>query len=129
MIIKKATINTCVFTLSEKTTLTPVYYLFEFLNSQDNTTKYFLSADISNNKISYNEFLIEETVTENLLLGKVTLTLLGSWTYTIREQASSTNLDPALSGAIVEIGRIDVIEDSIVDTSFSSTSTIKVFNG
>ncbi len=129
MVIKKNFINTCIFSLAEKTTLDPVYYLFEFKNTQDDTIKLFLATDISPNKISYNEFLIEETASEDLTLGKVAFDLVGSWTYRIFEQSSSTNLVVATSGNEVKIGRIDVTQDDEVQPSFSETRTIKIFNG
>lgn len=129
MRIKKGTVNTCIFTLSERTTLDPVYYLFELTNSQDNTLKCFLATDIGVNPLRNNEFQIEETEDEDLSNGKISLELLGSYTYKIYEQSGSTNLDPDLSGAVVETGRVDLFEDVITDASFSSTSTIKVFNG
>lgn len=128
MLIQKNTVNTCIFTLAERTTLRPVYYLFEFTNQQDNSTKVFLASDISVNKLRYNEFLIEETQTENLTSGKINLDLLEGWTYKIYEQSSSTNLDLTLTGSLVEIGRVDVKGPEITDETFTSTSTIRVFN-
>lgn len=130
MNIKKGIVNTCIFTLSEKTTLTPVYYLFEFICTQDNgtTTKVFLCEDISTNKLRNNEFNIEESDVENLLIGKVSLTT-GSWLYNIYEQSNSSNLDLTLTGTLVENGRIDVVGDEVENEAFTSVSTIKVFNG
>lgn len=128
MVIRKNTVNTCVFSLSERTTLTPVYYLFEFINSQDDTIKTFTCTDNSINKLRYNEFTIEETASENTLIGKITLDLAGSYLYNIYEQASSTNLDTALTGALVENGRIDLKTAEVVTETFESTRTIKVFN-
>lgn len=129
MIIKKNTVNTCVFSLSEKTTLDPVYYLFEVTNAQDKSVVLFLASDISTNKASYNEFLIEETVTQDLTNGKIYLPLLGSYTYKVYEQSSSTNLLVADTGAEVENGKIDLIQDAEERQSFTDTRTIKVFNG
>lgn len=128
MILKKNTVNTCFFTLSERTTLDPVYYLFELINTADNTIKTFLAEDISTNKIRGNEFEIEETQSENRLIGKITLDLIGDYTYNIYEQSSSTNLDTSLTGSLVETGRVDLIEDVTEDSSFEQTNTIKVFN-
>lgn len=128
MILKKNTVNTCFFTLSERTTLDPVYYLFELINTADNTIKTFLAEDISTNKLRGNEFEIEETQSENRLTGKITLDLIGDYTYNIYEQSSSTNLDTSLTGNLVETGRVDLIEDVTEDSSFEQTNTIKVFN-
>ena len=128
MIIQKNTVNTCVFSLAEKTTLTPVYYLFEFTNSQDDTILTFTATDISINKLRYNEFEIEETASEDRLTGKITLDLLGSYTYSIYEQSSATNLVVANAGGLVEIGRIDVKGTVAEDETFTETRTIAVFN-
>ncbi len=129
MIIKKNTINTCIFSLSEKTTLTPVYYLFELTCVQDGTITLFTATDISNNKFSYNEFLIEETESVDLLNGKINLPLIGSYTFRVFEQSSGTNLIVANSGSEVDNGKIDLIEDTEVTPSFTDNRTIKVFNG
>ena len=129
MIIKKNTVNTCIFSLSEKTTLTPVYYLFEFTCVQDGSITLFLATDISTNKPSYNEFLIEETTSVDLLNSKINLPLIGSYTYKVYEQSSSTNLVVANSGSEVDNGKIDLIEDPDVTPSFTDNRTIKVFNG
>lgn len=128
MIIQKNTVNTCVFSLAEKTTLDPVYYLFAFTNTQDDTVLTFTCTDISVNKLRYNEFEIEETANEDRLTGKITLDLLGSYTYEIYEQSSSTNLDLASTGSLVEIGRIDVKGSEVEDETFTETRTIVVFN-
>lgn len=128
MIIQKNTVNTCVFSLAERTTLTPVYYLFAFTNTQDDTVLTFTCTDISVNKLRYNEFEIEETQSEDRLTGKITLDLLGSYTYEIYEQSSSTNLDLASTGNLVEIGRIDVKGAEVTDETFTETRTIGVFN-
>ena len=128
MIIQKNTVNTCVFSLAEKTTLTPVYYLFAFKNTQNDDVLTFTCTDISVNKLRYNEFEIEETQSEDRLNGKITLDLLGSYTYEIYEQSSNTNLVIANAGNLVEIGRIDVKGTVTEDETFTETRTIAVFN-
>jgi len=128
MVIQKNTVNNCIFTLAEKTTLTPVYYLFEFINTQDDSILTFTCTDISVNKLRYNEFEIEETSNEDRLTGKITLDLLGSYKYNIYEQSSSTNLLVANSGSLIETGRIDVKGTEQTDETFEETRTIAVFN-
>lgn len=128
--INRGETNTVILTLSEKTTIEDAVYLFEFINDQSGKTKYFIAQDISTNKIRFNQFVIEENNTEILLTGVVKLDQLDSWKYTIREQASSTNLDPTLSGGIVEIGKVLVLEtQSEIPTFTSVQNEIKVFNG
>jgi hypothetical protein len=129
ILINKNSVNTCILTLSERTTLTNVKYLFEFTNDSTKQTKTFLCADVSTNKLRYNEFLIEENTTENLLIGKVSLTI-GDWKYNIYEQTSTTNLVVANSGALVENGKIEVKGTSTDLAEFTSEQTIyKEFNG
>lgn len=128
--INRGETNTVILTLSEKTTIEDAVYLFEFINDQSGKTKYFIAQDISTNKIRFNQFVIEENNTEILLTGVVKLDQLDSWKYTIREQASSTNLDPTLSGGIVEIGKVLVLQtQSEIPTFTSVQNEIKVFNG
>ena len=128
MKIKKNPINIFFFSLSENTTLTPVYYLFELTCVQDDTITLFTATDISTNKPSYNEFLIEETESIDLLNGKINLPLIGSYTFRVFEQSSNTNLIVANSGSEVDNGKIDLIQDVEVVPSFTDTRTIKVFN-
>ncbi len=128
MVINKNTVNNCIFTLAEKTTLDPVYYLFEFTNTQDETVLTFTCTDISVNKLRYNEFEIEETTSEDRLTGKITLDLTGEYKYNIYEQSSSTNLLVANTGGLVETGRVDVKGTETTDSTFEETRTIGVFN-
>jgi len=64
------------------------------------------------------------------LIGEVELVLNGQYAYTIREQASTTNLDPALSGAIVETGKVTVTDsEEVIPTYEPDSNTIRVYNG
>ena len=127
--ITKNSTNTVVLSLSEKTTLVAAKYLFEFIKDQDNTTIYFIAADISVNPKMYNEFAIGENVVQIPLIGIVSLSL-GFWKYKVREQLSTTNLNPLLSGAIVENGKVKVSEVRDVAPVFENVTTVTpVFNG
>ena len=128
--INKGEINKVVLTLSERTTIVDATYLFTFINDQSDVIKSFIAEDISLNKIRYNQFAIEENAVEDLVNGVVSLEQEGSWTYAIREQASTTNLVVANSGAIVEIGIVKVFDSSSAIPTFTEQTTeIKVFNG
>jgi hypothetical protein len=128
--INKGEINKVVLTLSERTTIVDATYLFTFINDQSDVIKSFIAEDISLNKIRYNQFAIEENAVEDLVNGVVSLEQEGSWTYAIREQASTTNLVVANSGAIVEIGIVKVFDSSAAIPTFTQEITeIKVFNG
>ena len=129
ILINKNSANTCILTLSERTTLSNVKYLFEFINDSTKQTKTFLCTDISTNKERFNEFVITENTTENLLTGTVSLTI-GDWKYNIYQQTSTTNLIVANSGALVENGKVEVKGTSTDLAEFTSEqTTYKEFNG
>ncbi len=109
ILINKNTTNTVILTLSEKTTLTNAKYLFEVTNDMSNEVKCFIAADISTNKLRYNEFEFIENVTENLLMGTFSLTLSGFYKYNVYEQASTTNLDPLLALNLIDKGKLNVV--------------------
>jgi hypothetical protein len=130
IVIQKGQANNVVLTLKEKSTLLAPYYLFEFKNDQENESIYFLAEDVSDQIERYNKFSITETDTPDYSAGEVDLELTGFWSYIIREQASSTNLDPDLSGVIVEVGKVKVLGTSIEPTRYDSMEkTNKVYNG
>lgn len=127
--INRGAENTVVLTLSEKTTITDATYLFTFVNDQSKLTKSFIAQHISSN-IRFDEFIIEENDTEDLENGIVQLNQLETWGYIIREQASTTNLDPLLSGGIVGEGIVKVFDSTTeIPTFTEETTEIKVFNG
>ena len=109
ILINKNTTNKVILTLSEKTTLTNAKYLFEVINDMSNEVKCFIAADISTNKLRYNEFDFIENVTENLLNGTFTLTLSGFYKYNVYEQASATNLNPLLALNLIDKGKLNVV--------------------
>jgi len=74
-----------------------------------NTVKCFIAADISANKLRYNEFDFIENVTENLLNGTFSLTLSGFYKYNVYEQASTTNLNPLLALNLIDKGKLNVV--------------------
>jgi len=79
-----------IVTLNEKRTLTSGYYLFVFdhVTTRNRVTKIFnFSEDESSYTDRYNQFPV---VVSTLFSGQPT----GHWTYTVYEQASSTNTSP-----------------------------------
>lgn len=108
ILINKNTTNTVILTLSEKTTLTNAKYLFEVINDMSNEVKCFIAADISTNKLRYNEFEFIENITEDLLNGTFSLTLSGFYKYNVYEQVSSTNLNPLLALNLIDKGKLNV---------------------
>lgn len=106
--ITKGATNSCVFTLTEKTTLSNADYIIRFFSNQNHDNKLmFLNNDISPNKTRYNLFEIEETTNENLNNQKIELEET-TYDYFIYETISATlSLDYA--GDIVESGKVKVI--------------------
>jgi hypothetical protein len=129
ILIQKATTNLVILTLSERTTITDAYYLFTFTNSTTKEIKSFIGLENSVNPFRANEFSIEENDVEDLEESIVSLST-GFWTYSIREQESSTNLVVAESGNVVEIGKVLVYENEAeIPTFTEEITTIKSFNG
>ena len=104
LLIKKNTENTLVVTLTELTTIDNPTYLWTVKCEQNQHVYNFILTDISEFKNRYNEFILEEGV-------DVEFNQTGYYYYTIRQQSSTTNLDPEFSGDIVEVGRIRIKDD------------------
>jgi len=132
ILLNRSSSNNSVFTLYEKTTLSPVYYLFEFTDEDTNTSKLFTGVDISTNKPRYNEFVIELTEgVEDLLNSVINLQVNGYYTYKVYEQSSATNLLVANAGAVVELGKVKVdgIKLPIIKEYTEQPNTKTVYNG
>ena len=129
--ITRGQANVVVITLKEKTTLTNPKYLFVFKNDQTNVEAKFIAVDTSTYPDRYNKFTItEKTSSPNPLTGEVTLSLDGFYTYTIYEQTSSTNLNPANATGVVETGKVQVFTMIVADHTYSPDSNITyVYNG
>ena len=120
---KDTTNNNIILTLTEKVTLSPVYFLFEFINDMTSTKYYFVCADGSSYPERYNSFTIVEGV-DAPTNGKIILGDEGFYSYNIYEQSLSDNLDPDRAGDIVESGKVKLLGDNqtftknTIDTSF-----------
>lgn len=112
IVLTKSTNNTNVsLTLKEKTTLYPVYYLFEFQNDQTKVKYYQIFTDVSTvtyNQRVWNVFNIE-VVNSGSGANKIILGNTGLYHYTIFEQSSSSNLDPT-GLTVVERGQMRLID-------------------
>jgi hypothetical protein len=129
ILINKNQANVIALTLTEKVSLSNPYFLFEFNNDQSKASSFFIASDISSQQARYNKFSITEKNSPNALAGEVSLAP-GFYHYTIREQASSTNLNPASSGAIVETGKVKVIDPAAAsNTAYQSTDSNVVYQG
>jgi hypothetical protein len=100
--------NNVALTLSESTTISSPYYLFQFINDTSLEEVCFIAADVSNFKERYNLFVIQLVAKNaiNLLNGQIYLSDNGYWSYNVYEQASATNLNVEDSGALVENGKV-----------------------
>lgn len=123
-------INTnVVLTLTEKVTIDTSTFLFEFESLQSHTKYYFIAADTSSYPERYNKFTITVKTSPNALLGEVNLPQGDDYKYTVYEQESATNLDPDLTGEIVETGYL-TYEKTLNDrTEYSNDTTRAVWEG
>lgn len=133
MVINRSDINELIVTVTEKTTISNPFYLFEFKNKSTNVSVFCISEKISTIS-DRDKFNIEETDAPDPLLGQVTLQN-GDYSYIIYQQSSSTNLDPANTSPAefsdyVEIGILNVQGDVIYTTEYNGISTISTeYNG
>lgn len=101
--LNQNTATSFTLTTTEKVTISTPKYLFEFKSVQEKVSYFTIIADTSSYPRRYNEFSFTEGV-DDALIGKLTLGAGGQYEYFVYEQASSTNLDPTLTGALVEKG-------------------------
>ncbi|MBK6953230.1 MAG: hypothetical protein IPH24_14655 [Crocinitomicaceae bacterium] len=104
MILLKNSVNTVSLTLVEKTTLPNPYYLFEFQNIYTRKKYFQIFTDVSVSgeaRTRANEFNIE-VVDSGSGANKIILGDIGQYNYTIYEQVSDSNLNPANTTSIVE---------------------------
>jgi hypothetical protein len=105
-IIRKNQTNNIVATASQNRTLNNPYYLFSFTHILSREQFSFIPQVILSNT-RYDKFEFIESPNENLsaVPPLVTFPYLGQYYYTIYEQVSPTNLNPALAYNEVENGR------------------------
>ena len=106
--LTKGLTDNIVLTLSEKCTLTLPNYLFICTSRSSKIAYKFLvlgSSDLSAYKERFNSFNL---ITNNHFSNA----LVGEYTYTIYEQASTSNLDPTLAVGIVEQGQMTLQDSS-----------------
>lgn len=108
-----------VMTLTERSTLTNPYYLFNFTSDVTGDSVNFIATDLSNYTDRYNKFLITETSgTTDYTSGTIELSPTGQWSYKVYEQSSSTNLivAQATNQSPLEVGMVKVkgTEETII---------------
>lgn len=127
---KGATTENVAISLEEKTTISNPYYLFEFTSDSTLTSNTCICADVSvagaardrSNLFDITEGVDDRTNSSLILFNE------GRYHYTVREQASATNLDPDLSGDIVERGIMILLADpqtsSYIEHEINVTYTV-----
>jgi hypothetical protein len=119
-LIKGQTQN-IILTLTEKQLLASPNYLFVFENRSTNTDIKFVrlnNTDISAYKDRFNEFSIVVNSFFNTALN-------GQYTYTIYEQASTSNLNPTGLN-LLESGIMELEGTTIAFTEYETTSTFTI---
>lgn len=132
ILLNQDTVNTAVFTLSELTTISNPYYLFEFISENTNVSKIFTGVDTSTNKDLYNQFSIELTSgAENLKNSIMQLPVKGYYTYNVYSMVTEGNLDINNITELVESGKV-YVDDAVnpVKKSYAGGNNSKVvYNG
>lgn len=133
---QKDTTNKVVVTLTENSTVSNPYYLFQFTNQTTNVDYYFIASDISNFKTRYNEFSVTERDSANTLQGQVSLGEEGFYNYTIYQTNLTTlngltEASEAVSNITksVEYGKVWVVpSNQEVPTYSGQSTTLVVYN-
>ena len=102
-------------TLSEKVTLSNPVFLFEFTSDTTKKSNTCIAEDVSIAGVARdrsNLFDITEGV-DDRLNSSLILFNAGRYHYIIREQTSTTNLNPALSGKILERGTMELLDSQV----------------
>ena len=124
--IIKSQANSLVFTLKEKTTISPVFYFLSLYSNQDHDTKVVsLLINTSTDTERYDEFEVIENDIEDLANGIVSLDPT-TYDYSVWE---GTSLDFTDKINIVETGKCLVIGDETIVTTFVDKKTEHTFNG
>jgi hypothetical protein len=119
--LTKGQTQNIILTLTEKQTLTSPNYLFIFENRSTNTEIKFIklnATDTSAYKDRFNQFSIVVNTYFNTALN-------GQYTYTIYEQASTSNLNPTGLN-MLESGIMELSGTTISYTKYETTSTFTI---
>jgi hypothetical protein len=119
--LTKGQTQNIILTLTEKQTLTNPNYLFIFENRSTNTDVAFVklnNTDISAYKERYNEFSIVVNSYFNTSLN-------GQYTYSVYEQASTSNLNPTGLN-LLETGIMELEGTTLSFTEYETTSTFTI---
>lgn len=118
--ILKDSTSILIVTVTELTTVSPVFYLFEFEHEQSFLKYYCILDNISLATERYDEFELVDGVDLNFDYD-------GYYTYRIYQQISSTNLDPLLSDGLVEEGRAHVYVIDSPSNEYNENITFNIY--
>ena len=128
--------NRVVLTLSELVTLTGnTFFLVEMTSDDTNESVYCVPDDISINTCRYNEFEITVSGGTETLTGptvSIDMNPVGYWKYTVYQQESPTNLDPALADGVIENGKVFLdgpVPPEVTDYKGNDDNTTNVYEG
>lgn len=115
-----------ILTLTELVSIATPYYLFVFTHVTTKEQVRFVKSEVddeSDYPARYNQFTINAA---SIFSGKQP----GEWHYEVYEQTSSTNTDPALSGSLLEEGKL-LIDRSVEFefTQYDQSTSFKTYNG
>lgn len=124
--IQKDQANNITVTLSENTTIAPVYYYLETISKANNVSKaVYLGADSSTNTERYNRFTITEASTDDLDNGQINLAS-GRYDYKAWECSAQ---DFTTKVSVVESGLIVVDGTEATVSTFTNEPTEYTYEG
>jgi hypothetical protein len=112
-----------IVTLQELTSLNAPNYLFVFTHVTTKQVVAFVklnNQDLSAYPNRYNEFNLNPLAI---------FSTPGEWHYRIYEQASNSNIDPALSGAVIERGKMMLDHPALNFSKYESGTNFKTYDG
>lgn len=122
--IQKDQANNITCTLSEKTTIAPVYYYLEVTSNENNTSKaVYLGTDSSTATERYNKFSITEAATDDLDNSQINLPT-GSYDYFAWECSAQSFTNKV---SIVESGKLIVEGTTSAVSTFTNEPTEYTF--
>ena len=127
ILIKTNQSNLVALTLTEKQTQSNVDWLFQFTNDTTGQIKIFSALDISLATQRYNEFIIIDGPNDIPSSGTMNFRPVGYWSYVIYEMpiSSPPDLDPSNALGIVEIGKVLVVDSTVIVTpTYSDNDSI-----
>ena len=120
--LTKGQTSNVILTLTEKQTLATPNYLFYFINRTSNDVVAFVllnNTDTSPSKERYNRFSIASS--------NFASKLAGEWTYSVYEQASTTNTNPDNATGLLETGILRLDESTTFEfKEYETNNTFKV---